>query len=521
MERYRDELRRGLINVALKWGEGYDRSGKPYAWMVDTRELLLQGPYLHYAARLLWERLKPHRPEVVAGMTLAANPLVIALMYESRQDGQPVDGAIIRRAPKEDGLRKLVEGPLIRPGARVAILDDLVNAGHTQRQAMQAIAPFDCRVVAVGVLIDYLKEGALWLRELEIPLEALFTLPELGVTLEAELPSDAARLAWTFEGLNSGRYNAPKSTPAVTPEALYVGSDQGFLVALSHQGQELWRYSVRDQERGVHSSPLYVDGRVYFGAYDGYLYCVQEGRLVWETRPGQWIGSSPTHHDDLIYVGIEYGEAGGSLLAVEAATGRQRWELKAGHYIHSSPLVDEPRGQVLVGANDGLVRAADLASGRLRWEFETGGPIKGQPVVDPDGTVFVASFDGQLYALSAGTGQELWRRRLSFQLYNTPLVYESLVIAGGSSGRLLALDRATGEVRWVAPTGASMVGGAALVGRDLLAAAGTDGQVFLYAASTGRPLWSHSTGVQVMGTPAATQGGFYLATFNALCRFSL
>lgn len=519
MERYRDELRRGLINVALKWGEGYDRNGKPYAWMVDTRELLLQGPYLHYAARLLWERLKPYRPEVVAGMTLAANPLVIALMYESRQDGQPVDGAIIRRAPKQDGLRKLVEGPLIRAGARVAILDDLVNAGHTQKQAMQAIAPFDCRVVAVGVLIDYLLEGALWLREQQIPLEALFTLPELGVTLAGELPE--VRVAWTFDGLNSGRYNAPKSTPAVTPEALYVGSDQGFVVALSHQGQELWRYAVRDQERGVHSSPLSLDGRVYFGAYDGYLYCVEEGRLVWETRPGQWIGSSPAHHDGSIYVGIEYGEAGGSLLAVEADSGRQRWELKAGHYIHSSPFVDEPRGQVIVGANDGLVRAADLASGRLRWEFETGGPIKGQPVVDPDGTVFVASFDGLLYALSAGSGQELWSRRLSVQLYNTPLVYESLVVAGGSSGRLLALDRATGAVRWVAPTGGSLVGGAALVGSDLLAAAGTDGQVFLYTASTGQLRGSYHTGSQVMGTPARVEGGFVLATFNALHAFSL
>lgn len=505
----REALRQGLLNVSLKLGEGVDRGGKPYAWMVDTRELLLQGSYLHLACKLLWERLQRYELDFVAGMTLAANPLVVGMLYES---GHSVSGAIIRRSPKENGLRKLVEGPEIPPGARVAILDDLVNAGDTQRQAIAAVRPFGCDIVAAGVIIDYEKEGAAWLREQGIPLESLFTLAELGVAWR-EPTGPAVRPLWTFEGLNSGRYNAPKSIPAVRPEALYVGSDQGFLLALGLDGQELWRFPVRDRERGIHSSPWVEDGRAYFGAYDGYLYCVEEGRLVWETRPGQWIGSSPALHEGRLYVGIEYGQSGGGLLAVEAATGKRLWEAPAGDYMHASPCLDPARGQVIVGANDHILRAVDLASGKVRWEHEAGGPFKAWAAVDEEGSCFAASFDGFLYALDAATGSLRWKRRLSSNLYCTPVLYRDLVLAGGHSGRLVAMERATGQVRWVTATNGALVGGPALRGEQVVCAA-LDGTVTLLNAADGSPLGSFKTQGKIMGAPGVGEGMFFVSDFS-------
>ena len=94
-------LRQGVLDIALKLGQGVGRDNKPYQWMIDCRELLLGGPYLQYAARLLWERIKKHQPDFVGGMTLAANPLTIAILYESRLDNQPVNGFLIRKEPKE------------------------------------------------------------------------------------------------------------------------------------------------------------------------------------------------------------------------------------------------------------------------------------------------------------------------------------------------------------------------------------------------------------------------------------
>jgi outer membrane protein assembly factor BamB/orotate phosphoribosyltransferase len=517
LERFRRELRHGLLNIALKWGEGVDRSGKPYEWMIDCRELLLQGPYLHYAARLLWERIRPYRPSFVGGLTLAANPLTIGILYESRSDATPVDTVLIRRQPKDNGLRKQVEGPPIPSGSRFALVDDLVNMGDTQRQAVAALAPSDPEIVALGVIIDYEREGARWVRDRGIAVEALFTLAELGIAARPPSEPALARLAWEFGPLNSGDYPAPKSTPRVVDDTLYVGSDAGFVVALSLEGEERWRCEVRDRSRGVHSTPAVHDGRVYFGAYDGYLYCVDAaaGALRWELRPGQWIGSSPAVHPDgrRLYVGIEYGERGGGLIAVDLERGRQEWEAKAQDYVHSSPFVDAARDQVVFGANDGAVRAVDAGSGRIRWTYETEGAVKGQPVVDDGGTCFAASMDGWLYAVDAASGSLRWRRRLSRQLYANPLLVDDLVVVGGYSGRVVALERESGDTAWVASTRGVIVGGAARIG-EALAVGSVDGRVYLLEARSGTPLWEYRTEGRILGTPGVAGNSFYVPSFD-------
>jgi outer membrane protein assembly factor BamB/adenine/guanine phosphoribosyltransferase-like PRPP-binding protein len=509
LQAYRTSLRQNLLNVALKFGRGVSRTGTPYEWMLDTRELLLQGPHLHHAARLLWAQLKAYRPHVVAGMTLAANPLTIALMYESRADGQPVDAVIIRKERKADGLRKLVEGPELRPETRVVLVDDLVNSGDTQRRALAALAPSQCQVVALGVVVDYQRPGALALRSEGYPIESLFSFQELGM---AARPPARGTLTprWVWGPLNNGVYDAPKSTPWVGQGRVVVGSDQGFLVCLSDQGEELWRSPVRDTTRGIHGAPAVSGDRVYVGAYDGILYCLdlETGRVVWTSRYCEWIGSSPTVSTEhgLVYVGIERGAREGGLMAVAVGTGQLAWELPARRYTHSSPLFDTVRHQVVVGSNDHFLYAADAKSGMQRWQFETRGPIKGRPAVDDEGTLFCASMDGCVYAVDAASGVRRWARRLASALYFSPLVVDDAVIVGGYSHRIVALARSNGAVRWVTTTGGRLVGGAALLPSGHVAVASTDGVVYVLSAADGREQWTYRTQGPIRGTPGVGDG---------------
>ncbi len=517
LERYRQELRQALLDRGAKLGQGVSESGQPYDWMVDCREVLLEPTSLHHAARLLWERLKPYRPEAVGGMTLAANPLTIALLYESRADGYPLEGFIIRKEPKSNGLQKWVEGPPLKPGTRVVLLDDMVNSGDTQRRALSILEPFRPEVVAVGAVIDLERAGANWLHDQGIPLEGLFTLRELGLAREFSSAPGTHRQAWKWGPLNHGRYSAPKSSPLVTPDGIYVGSDAGFLVALTLEGAERWRIRVRDRERGIHSTPLLHRGRLYFGAYDGFVYCVDaaSGKLVWDGRMGQWVGSSPAvdPESDRLFIGVEYGEAGGSLLALDAETGRKIWELRARHYIHSAPCFDRDRRQVIVGANDHAIYAADATDGGLRWKVVTGGEVKGDPILDGQGRCFVGSFDGFLYALDAETGAILWKRQLGRRLQVRPLVVDDLVIAGGSSSRLVALDRASGEVRWMATTGGPIVGGAALFG-DYVAVGSMDGSLYMLDKRTGEFVDGLTTAGPIMSTPGVGMGLCVFPSFD-------
>ena len=58
-------------------------------------------------------------------------------------------------------------------------------------------------------------------------------------------------------------------------------------------------------------------------------------------------------------------------------------------------------GTVYVGSNDGNVYALAASDGSEQWSFETGDYVTSSPTV-VDGTVFVGSYDNNVYALDSG-----------------------------------------------------------------------------------------------------------------------
>ena len=90
--------------------------------------------------------------------------------------------------------------------------------------------------------------------------------------------------------------------------------------------------------------------------------------------------------------------------------------------------------------------------GTLRWRFRTNGCVQSAPAV-MDGTVYVGSDDGALYAVDAASGEEKWRSDISSDaIRSAPQVDGDLVYV--TSGRALhAVDVGTGEVCWQYMTG--------------------------------------------------------------------
>lgn len=491
-------LQRDLLRVAVKWGEGVSRQGSPYGWLIDSREFLLQGDYLERVCAELGPRLEKFKMDSLAGYTLAAHPLALGLRAWAAQQGRRVNVNLIRREPKKDGLQRQIEGPPIRPGQRVVLVDDLINSGSTQVNAVRLVRQAGGVVAGVAVILDYEREGAAWLRSQQIPVERLFSLAQLGIQKPAASPS--LRPLWQRTGLNTGEYSAPKSSACLRGDKLWIGSDQGDLLCLNRGGQELWRFAVRDRQRGIHGTPCEWEGRIYFGAYDGYLYCLcgESGRLLWELRAGQWIGASPVVDRGLLYVGVEYGQMGGSLIAVDALSGRQLWEAPAGDYVHSGACLTGDR--IFFGANDGIVRALERGSGQLLWKYYTRGPIKSDLVCDGQ-RLLVAGGDGVLYCLEVGGGNLLWKRRLSRQLYCRPLLLGELVLAGGDGTCLIASRLHDGQVAWAAPLGSSLVGGACLGAGGHIWASGIGGTIGCFSHD-GRPLGYWETGHPIRNRPS-------------------
>ena len=193
-------------------------------------------------------------------------------------------------------------------------------------------------------------------------------------------------------------------------------SARGFVVAMdARTGKELWRF----RSGVVESSPLLVDGRLYFGSWDHYLYAVRarDGRSLWRYRADDEVNSAPAYAGGTIYFGTD----GGRVHAVDARTGRARW-----------------------------VASAFSRFGRREYFYAT-------PTV-AYGRVYIGNTDGTVYAFGAGSGRMLWARRAGTYVYTAAAVWRRRVFVGTYDGRVFALDAATGDVRWSSEAPAAVHG---------------------------------------------------------------
>ncbi len=88
---------------------------------------------------------------------------------------------------------------------------------------------------------------------------------------------------------------------------------------------------------------------------------------------------------------------------------------------------------------------------KLKWKFATGGAVKSSPVIC-DGTVFIGSDDGNLYALDLETGKQIWQYKAGAAILSSPAIYGGTVFFTNPKG-LHALDAKTGKKIWMRQAG--------------------------------------------------------------------
>jgi len=284
----------------------------------------------------------------------------------------------------------------------------------------------------------------------------------------------------------------------------------------------LWRFQTGD---AVSSSPAVVDGVVYVGSQDGYVYALEAaaGEERWHFQTGDAVTFSPAVVDGVVYIGSD-----GHVYALDAATGEQIWRFETGDSVTSSPAVVD--GVVYVGGQDSYVYALDAATGEERWRFETGGGVDSSPAV-VEGLVYVGSADSYVYALDAATGEERWRFETNGAGLSSPAVVEGLVYIGSDGGYdfldpcgggtpyLYALDSVTGEERWRFETGCRQVlPSPAVVDGVVYMGGGSDPcnpeSPYVYAldAATGEERWRFEMVSDVSCSPAVVDAVVYICT---------
>ena len=99
-------------------------------------------------------------------------------------------------------------------------------------------------------------------------------------------------------------------------------------------------------------------------------------------------------------------------------------------------------------AHTGVYNAAGVPKfNRIKWKFHTDGEVISSPAV-ADGTVFVGSTDGNLYAVDLESGTQKWKLFTGVRVTSSPAVENGVVYFGSYSGRFYAVDAASGKLKW-------------------------------------------------------------------------
>ncbi len=224
----------------------------------------------------------------------------------------------------------------------------------------------------------------------------------------------------------------------------------------------VWAYSMRDGSRWV-PTPVVANGLMYVAEGSGRVtaFDVESGDVAWvHTRnyPEDIEKSQALNrhrgvsvYGDLVY----WGTADAALVALDARTGEQRWEVSTGDYTtglgHAHPALIAD-GKVVLGfaggdrSARGAVVAHDAETGERLWITYTV-PAPGEPGYEtwterelpPLGglTWNTISYDPELRFLYIGTGQ--------------PTPWASTLRGPGDAlytNSILALDIDTGELQW-------------------------------------------------------------------------
>lgn len=167
-------------------------SGDWSRYFVDGKRALARGEDLHSAALALLELVAEEHVEfnAVGGLTMGADHLAHALPMINHD----VEWFSVRKAPKDRGTRRRIEGAVLGPEHRVLLVDDVVTRGGSIVDAYKAIAETGATVVCAVTLVDRGAPGSSdFFAQRGIPYRALVTHQDLNIpAVGSESPGTTA-----------------------------------------------------------------------------------------------------------------------------------------------------------------------------------------------------------------------------------------------------------------------------------------------------------------------------------------
>jgi orotate phosphoribosyltransferase len=171
----RDLLLNTLARKSFRLGEFKLSSGGTSDYYIDCRTTTLDAEGARLTGRVFLDLIqrKKWNPHAIGGLTMGADPIVVAVALLTAQRAQAdnaprpnpshsgdtlIHGFLVRKQEKSHGTGQRIEG-FREKGARVVIVDDVCTTGSSTIQAIEAAREFGFEIAGVACLVEREEAG--------------------------------------------------------------------------------------------------------------------------------------------------------------------------------------------------------------------------------------------------------------------------------------------------------------------------------------------------------------------------
>jgi orotate phosphoribosyltransferase len=189
----RQQLLTLLSQQSFRLGQFKLSSGGTSDYYIDCRATTLHAEGARLTGMVFLDEINRRQwhPQAIGGLTMGADPIVVAVSVASAQrcavspdalaPQELIHGFLVRKSEKTHGTGQRVEG-FREKGARVVIVDDVCTTGASTIQAIEAATEFGFEILGVMCLVE--REEAQGRAAVEsaagkVPFVSIFTASEV------------------------------------------------------------------------------------------------------------------------------------------------------------------------------------------------------------------------------------------------------------------------------------------------------------------------------------------------------
>jgi outer membrane protein assembly factor BamB/tRNA A-37 threonylcarbamoyl transferase component Bud32 len=186
------------------------------------------------------------------------------------------------------------------------------------------------------------------------------------------------------------------------------------------------------------------------------------------------------------------------------------WVFQCEDEVRGAPLYYD--GSIFIGSYDHNLYSLNAADGKLNWKYATEGGVVTRPAAY-EGDIFFGSEDQRLHVINARTGKVNWTYYTEGRVHSSPRIAEGHVFIGSDDQHIHAVNLLSGRAAWKFET-AAPVRSTPFVAHETVFAGCENGD-FYCVDFRGEMKWHYKAKMAVTSSPCEVDGVVYFASLDS------